>query len=282
MQNRRVAVFMPTARCRKWLCSAIDSIIHQTYPHTELYVVDDAGGDVNGELTAQYPGVNFLRMKTAHGPYFINNLLLQLTDSEFVAFQDADDTSHIHRFEAQIKYIDSDALDGCGTWAVNRDESGEPLGFDTFSEAVTASVEGGDLYPLLHPSTLFHRHVFQALGGFDGGTRFGADTEFLFRCCRQFSIGNVQQLLYYHMVHPSSLTQSPETGFKSTERKIYSDELMRSINEIREGLRTDPAPGVLLNGRVAGLESMPEFELIQLGRGNTTWRGLLNWRRIIN
>jgi len=265
-----VAVFMPTARCGQWLDAAILSVIHQTYTPTDLYVVDDAAGDVDAGLISRYPSVNFLRMKTAAGPYTIANLLLRQTRSAFVAFHDADDTSHPQRLQSQISFLDD--FDGCGSWVVNVDADGEALGYDTFPTRASDYLDQDRLFALLHPSSLFRRAVLDALGGFDGGTRFGADTEFLYRCALRFNIGNVQRFLYRHTIHPASLTQARDTGFASEARKLYDDALRQNIEAIRAGTQPQPAQGQLLNGKSAGLLSADGFEVMQLAPGNTTWK----------
>lgn len=269
--NKYVASFIPTANCRTWLPAAIASITQQTYPWKDVYVVDDCSGDVDAGLMEQYPAVSFIAMRSRQGPYTINNLLLQLTRSGFVAFQDADDLCHVQRFEYQLHAMKQHHWDGCGTWSINMDTYGQPIGFETFPLNVSKYTVLDYQYPVRHPSTIFHRHVFETLKGFDSSTRFGADAEFLFRAALRFKIGNVQRFLYKHAIRPGSLTQSAETGFFSASRSQYNGALFQAIHEVTEGLRPAPQDGFLLTGNAAGLQAMPEFELLQLGRGNQTW-----------
>jgi hypothetical protein len=41
----RMAVFMPTFQCRRWLPRAIEAVLGQTWRPLDLYVADDASGD---------------------------------------------------------------------------------------------------------------------------------------------------------------------------------------------------------------------------------------------
>ena len=195
-----------------------------------------------------------------------------MTDSEYIAFQDADDLSYPKRFEAQLSFLERSNLDGCGTWSIQVDGNDDPIGFDTLPELVTVNMLKAQMFNLLHPTTLFHRQVFSTLGGFDASTKLGADTEFLFRIVHQFKIGNVQQFLYRHIIHPSSLTQSPETGFSSSIRKKYTEKLIESITAIWDGKKSFPSPGYLLNGDHSALKEKTVFEIIQIGERNKTWR----------
>lgn len=266
-----IAVFIPTANCRAWLPAAIDSIVHQTYPYKDLYVVDDCAGDVDETLVAKYPGVSFLSMKAAGGPYVIDNMLLQRTRSPYVAFHDADDLCHFSRFEHQLHEMSSNGWDGCGTWSVNVDIFGNPIGFETFPQHISPQLVLDYQYPVRHPSTLYHRHVFDKLKGFDNSTRFGADAEFLLRSFLSFKMGNVQKFLYRHTIRPGSLTQGRETGFMSQRRLQYNTPLFEQMEAILAGKRAAPEPGYLLTGNAAGTNELPEFELLQLGRDNHTW-----------
>lgn len=269
--HQHAAVFIPTANCRTWLPAAIESIVHQTYPYKDLYVIDDCSGDADEELIAKYPDVTFLSMKTRQGPYVIDNMMLQLTRSAYIAFHDADDLCHPQRFEHQLHEMRTHGWDGCGTWSVNIDIHGNPIGFETFLLNVTKHTVLEHQYPVRHPSTFYHRHVFDTLKGFDNATRFGADAEFLFRTFLRFKIGNVQRFLYKHSIRPGSLTQSADTGFLSESRLQYNSALFDNMYAIIDDKQPPPQDGFLLNGNPAGSKAIPEFELLQLGKGNQTW-----------
>src|SRR5687768_924040 len=88
-----VAVLVPTFGCRAWLPRAVASALRQTWPNVDVYVADDASGDVDDALISRFPDVTFLRTTERIGAFRIANILLALTDSHYVAFQDADDWS---------------------------------------------------------------------------------------------------------------------------------------------------------------------------------------------
>ena len=118
---------------------------------------------------------------------------------------------------------------------------------------------------------MFRLKLFDTLKGFDSGTRFGADAEFLFRSFLHFKIGNVQKFLYRHTIRPDSLTQNSDTGFFSESRKQYNKPLFETIYAMIKEEQPIPEAGFLLSGQPAGLKEMPGFELIQLGKKNKTW-----------
>lgn len=270
----RISVFMPTYRCRAWLPRAIRSVLAQTHSSVDLYVVDDASGDVDDDLVAAFPAVSFLRRTTNGGPYQIDNYLLRCTDSEYVAFHDADDWSHPRRFAAQVDLIERHGMDGCGTWSVTVDASGDPIGFETFPPDPRAAIERGEMHPMRHPTGLYRRAVFERLIGFDGSTSFGADTELMYRAFLAFEVGNVQRFLYRHVLHPHSLTQHPSTGIGSDRRKAYSEPVQETIQRVLDGTQTPPEPGRLLTGGPAGVPWARDVDVVQIGRDATSWVGL--------
>jgi glycosyltransferase involved in cell wall biosynthesis len=274
MSNETIVVFIPSARAKIWLQHSIGSILQQNWDNIDIYVVDDASGDVDVALITLFPSVTFLRMRNTVGPYVINNMLLKLTQSGYVAFQDADDWSHPNRFEIQMEYLHHHKLDGCGAWSTHLDIYGDVIGYETLPARITSNVLRNYRYPLRHPSGMYFRYLFDDLKGFDNGTIFGADSEFIFRSSLTFEIGNVQKFLYRHRVHPQSLTQNIHTGFGSDARNTYTNSIQKYMDSILAGELSIPKLGKLVTGEDAGSNYLPDYELLQLGEHNTTWNNL--------
>jgi glycosyltransferase involved in cell wall biosynthesis len=271
-QRKRVSVFMPSFCCRQWLRRAICSVLGQIGCTLDLYVVDDCSGDVDDALLAEFPDVNFLRTRHRSGPYGIFNALLALTESEYVAFHDADDFASPNRLRTQIAYLLAHRVDACGSWCILEDECGDVVGFQTFPENAASKLRQGICDPVLHPTTLHHRRLFDRLRGFDSSTRFGADTEFLYRACLSSEIGNVQKFLYSRLVHPRSLTQTPETAFGSPARVSYLDRVHKGAERVRSG-KASFSPGVtLLTGEPIPAPSSDLLEILRVAKSNVTFR----------
>jgi glycosyltransferase involved in cell wall biosynthesis len=248
----RIAVIMPTFKCRPWLRRAIDSVLSQTHPHIDLFVADDAGDDLDPQLLAQYPSVTFLRMRERTGPYGIVNQLLALTESEYVGFHDADDCCAPDRFAAQVAYLEREAFEACGSWVRLVDCNDDPLGFETYPSHASLAMCRKHSDALLHPSSLWRRSVFATLRGFDDSTRIAADTEFHLRAALFCEIGNVQKFLYNRLIRPGSLTQAPDTGVGSPARRRYIEPVRAAFAEIVAGRRAKPEPGTSLGGYAVG------------------------------
>jgi glycosyltransferase involved in cell wall biosynthesis len=265
-----VAVVLPSHGCRAWLERAIVSIERQSWPEVELYVIDDASGDVDDALIERHPEATFLRTREQLGPFGITNLIVAMTGSDYVAIQDADDWSHPDRFAEQIAFLEERALDGCGSWCLTVDINGDPLGFETWPEYPTAELRRPEGHAVVHGSTLYRRRVFDRLRGFDGSTRFGADAEFLWRACHAVELGNVQRFLYYRMVRPDSLTQDLRTGLASAARARYVERVVSATTAIAAGA-PPPADGLLLSGEPVVIPDRSIFATLHRGTGNTAF-----------
>jgi glycosyltransferase involved in cell wall biosynthesis len=268
-----VAVFMPTFRCRRWLPDAIASVLAQTWRPLDLYVVDDASGDVDADLADRFPEVTFVRVGHRLGPYGIDNLLLSVTASDSVAFHDADDRSKPDRIAAQVELMASLGLDGCGTWSLLTDVHGDPLGYETTPRDARKALRAGVPIGMAHPSTLLSRELLDKLVGFDASTLMSADCELHLRASLYFELGNVQRFLYSRRVHPESLTQHPETGIGSQARGAYLEPIRGRYMDIVLHGAPAPADGTALNGRPIERPDPEAIEWIRVGRGNTTYQG---------
>ena len=265
----RIAVFMSTFRCREWIADAIRSIVSQDCADLDLYVADDGGGDVSDELLTAFPRVTFLRIKERNGPYHANNILLQIVDSEYVGFQDADDWSAPERFSVQTDFLEKTGFDGCGTWCLHVDVNGDPIGFDVCPGAFDLFPAAMRTQALFHPTSLYRRGVFDVLGGFDVSTRFSADSEFIWRAHRQFSLANVPRFLYYRRLQPASLTQDAATGLNTPARESYFARIKAAIQDLGAA---SPAPCRLTTGQSVEFPPLDRIDWIRRGSGNKTLR----------
>jgi hypothetical protein len=244
----RVSVFVPSWRCREWLPRAVESAVAQGWPDVEVCVVADDCDDVDDELLRRFPTVAFARTNRQTGPYGIANLLLAATRGDFVAFQDADDWSTPDRVEIQVDHLQVMRYDGCGSWALSVDVHGDPVGFETYPEEPTLELREALGHPILHPTVVYRRPALERAGGFDAGTRFGADTEFFYRTCTTLELGNVPRFLYRRTVRPQALTQTRETGFGSPARTVYLDRITEAAAAVLRGAAPPAAPGHTLLG----------------------------------
>ena|SRR5581483_649880 len=224
---RKITVIIPHFSCIDLLYEAIRSIAAQTFRDVFIVVIDDCSeGDEFSRLArsmARLDCAMFLRTSRNVGNYQIKNALLPLIASPFIAFQDADDYSLPTRLALQLQQAEKAKLDIVGCSFLEEFSDGRTARVVRMVRRANFWVRLGRRFVCLHPTMLVRRRVFQLIGGFDGGTRFGADSDFILRSSLFFKIGNVSQVCYRKRTHPESLTQSKDTGFGSAARHAYCE-----------------------------------------------------------
>lgn len=103
-----VSVIMPIYNSVKYLKDSLESIINQTYKNFEIIIVDDSPKD-DGSLAIirsfNDKRIRYIKPKERMGLVKSMNYAIKLSNGEFCARMDADDISHIKRFEMQVKYL---------------------------------------------------------------------------------------------------------------------------------------------------------------------------------
>lgn len=108
MSNQiNVSVIIPSYNCGVLLPSALDSVIGQTYPPSEIIVVDDGSTDGTEGIIHSYANKDRIRYikKDNGGVASARNVGLQMSRYEWIAFLDADDLWLPDRLEKGIAII---------------------------------------------------------------------------------------------------------------------------------------------------------------------------------
>lgn len=102
----RVSVLIPCYNAGRFLGSAIESVLSQSYGDYEIIVVDDGSEDNSAAVAAQYPRVQYLYHEHS-GISVTRNLAISKAQGEFIVFLDADDLWLPEKLEKQVAYMDS-------------------------------------------------------------------------------------------------------------------------------------------------------------------------------
>ena len=105
-----VSVVIATYNRLAFLGQSVDSILDQTWPGTEIIVVDDASTDGSREFIDRRYGerVVYRRHESQLGPSAARNTGIENAQGELVAFHDSDDVAYPGRLVAQAQAFEAD------------------------------------------------------------------------------------------------------------------------------------------------------------------------------
>ena len=97
MEEVKVSIIVPCYKVEAYLPNCIESVLHQSYPHWELILVDDGSPDRCGEICDRYAGMD-KRIKVIHkqnaGVAAARNSGIELATGDYATYLDGDDFLH--------------------------------------------------------------------------------------------------------------------------------------------------------------------------------------------
>jgi glycosyltransferase involved in cell wall biosynthesis len=106
-----VSVIIAVYNCERYLAEAIESVLAQTYSHTEIIVVDDGSTDGSAAVAGHYANtVNYFYQPNA-GVAAALNKGLTVSSGDFLSFLDADDIWEPEKLEHQVSAMDDPRVD---------------------------------------------------------------------------------------------------------------------------------------------------------------------------
>ena len=109
MSMRKLTVAIPVFNNEKFIKSAIDSILRQTFKDFTLLIIDDGSTDNTVKIIKQYTDkrIKLIQHSSNKGRPEARNTALDAADSEYFAWMDGDDISHPYRLEKQLDFLEN-------------------------------------------------------------------------------------------------------------------------------------------------------------------------------
>jgi glycosyltransferase involved in cell wall biosynthesis len=181
----------------RFVIEALDSVIHQTYPHIELIVIDDGSTDGSGKVIkkwmANHPEATLILNGKNIGYCKTFNKAYKISKGEFVIDLAADDLLMPDRIEEGVQILERSGNDYGVTFSDAQyiDEQGNSLRLHS-DRYPHASIPGGDVYKdviqryfICSPTMMFRKSVLDSLQGYDESLAF-EDFDFWIRASRNF------------------------------------------------------------------------------------------------
>lgn len=117
----KISVLMPVYNSEKYVATAIESILNQTFSDFEFIIINDGSTDNTAKIVQKYARrdsrIKFIDNQINQGLITILNQGLDLCTGEYIARMDGDDISRPERFKLQVDYMDAHPNVGVvGAW----------------------------------------------------------------------------------------------------------------------------------------------------------------------
>jgi len=206
-----VSVVIPAFNAADTIARALDSVLIQTYPASEIIVVDDCSSDETRAIVERYAakGVRLLASPERRGASGARNAGIAAAKGEAVAFLDSDDEWLNPKLEMQVALLTSSpkiAFVACGSNLISPE--GVDLGDIYRCHPVTTGPEAWKALLAFNfittPAVLAWRDRILAAGGFDEKLKIGEDQDLWIRLSQTGELGYVRRsLVRVHARHNS-------------------------------------------------------------------------------
>jgi glycosyltransferase involved in cell wall biosynthesis len=242
--DRRITACIPYYGCGQYVRRAVECLLGQTHQNITVVVVNDGDSHPPWRWLTDIRDPRLVRFDLAgnYGPYLATAVVLNATSAPYFLIQDADDWSPPGRAACLLDRLERDGSDLAVSAQIHYRETSagaQTVGVRWYG--ISAGGRAGQPFvvrPRLTPQFLYrapHHGLFRAasirhVGGYYGGFRVSYDSMLTNLILMTGRVSHIAQPLYYHLVRPGSLTQSPATGMKSRFR-LETDRAIAALYE---------------------------------------------------
>lgn len=236
----KASVIMPVYNAGKYLDSAIESVLEQSFKDFELLLLND--GSIDGSLERME---HYARLDTRckvhtwpnRGLVETLNSGVSLSRGDIIFRMDQDDICRPDRFERQIAYlkINPDCV-VVGSRVMLIDPEGLPicpLNNEVSHKAIDAahlSGKGGAV--ITHPSAAIRKSAIIEIGGYHSEFPHAEDIDLFLRLAERGGLANLPDILLDYRQHLGSIGyKHRETQKKSVKRAVEVTFKRRQLNE---------------------------------------------------
>ncbi len=238
-----VSVIVPTFNRARYVATAVQSALAQTYSQREIIVVDDGSTDNTREVLEPFNGqISYLYKANEGTAAAARNLAMRHAQGEYIALLDSDDIWLPRKLELQMAYVQAHPEVGLVSGQVGIiDADGvvlEPGPRYPWQEAGPVRLEDIVLRSPLHASTLLvKRSLMNEALPFDPRFRICEDWHLCLTVAAQAPVGFVDEVVTYLRTHESAstfaLADGPEIARRLEHRLTVIEEVFPRFDPAR-------------------------------------------------
>ena len=204
-----VSVILPVFNGGDYLVTAVKSIIHQTYTHWELIIIDDGSTDnaIKNLASVIDSRIRILSDGLNKGLASRLNEAVKIATGVYIARMDADDVCFPTRLAEQVEFLDTHpTIDLVGCRAVVFKSAEKIIGLLPFRDShAQLCAQPWRNIPLPHPTWMGRRHWFSAHPYRLPEVRRAEDQELLLRCYPASTFACIDKVLLGYRQGPFKL-----------------------------------------------------------------------------
>jgi glycosyltransferase involved in cell wall biosynthesis len=217
-----VSVILPVYNAERFLRTAIESILNQTYRNLELIIVNDCSRDGSLSIALEMASRD-KRVRVLSNPENIKlsrslNRAIESSKGMYLARMDADDVSSPLRIERQVRVLEENqeiAIVGCNIAII--DETGQRIGHRNYYSSDDEIRKKIFFFsPFCHPAIMIRKQIIDQTGAYDHSYNPAEDYELYFRLGKMGKFHNIDEELFTYRIVSDSMTQG---GTLNMERK---------------------------------------------------------------
>jgi hypothetical protein len=208
-QHPKVSVLMPVWNAERYLASAIESILTQTFSDFELVIIDDGSTDRTPIVIRDYHDHRIRRVDNEKNIGITKSLNfgLETVRGEYVARMDADDISSPQRLTRQVECLDANPHVALVTSRASKvDARGARL--DVIQTPLTSDILRRRLRIgncIAHGSVMMRTEAIRLLGGYDESMERAQDYDLWLRLSEKHDLMCLPETLYAWREHEHSV-----------------------------------------------------------------------------
>ena len=217
-----ISVIIPTFNCKNYLQRAINSVLSQSFPPTEMIIIDDGSTDnTKNFIQENYPQIKYIYQENL-GPSIARNTGIKYAKSDWICFLDADDEWLPNNLKDKVSIIQNHPnIVWCAApyilhYAkekqkyINFSRAKKKIQFlnvfndvKNFRERVKAEL-------ISTCGVMIKKNVLFEVGGFDESLKYGEDIDLWFRIALKYpQIGYTEKSSFiYDRNNSNSLTKT--------------------------------------------------------------------------
>lgn len=237
----KVSVLMPVYNAERYLATAVQSILDQSFADVELILIDDGSSDNSLAILRGFerhdPRVRLISRPNT-GYVIALNEMIELATGQYLARMDSDDIALPDRLEKQVRFLDANSeCVAVGSDVLLIDEDGDTLTtweFERTSDEIDKLHMQGHGPRLVHPAAMIRAAAMRTVGGYRVDMETAEDMDLWLRLAEVGELANLDEVLLHYRVHSMSVSHQNRAKQAELRARIHADACRRRGGAVTE------------------------------------------------